>query len=143
MILVIGPIAGQSALVSTVTSPGGANSYGLIDASAASVRRDMERLIVAGFVYSQNVFLDSVSSRPLGSQASLGNIFTGSDGQPREGAGKFVVATPDVQTFNLTGLIILAAVVTALILLKTLPICKIILHTKGNAPETRPEAATI
>ncbi|KAK3343543.1 hypothetical protein B0T25DRAFT_593194 [Lasiosphaeria hispida] len=140
LITVIGPIAGQSALESVVTSPGGANINGLLDASAASVGRDMERLIVASFVYAQNVLVDSTSFQPSGSQASLGNIFTGSDGRPREGTGQFVVATPDVQTFDLVGLIVLAVVLATLILLKMLFMFKLILHAEAHE---EPPATTV
>lgn len=138
LITVIGPIAGQSALESVVTSPGGANIYGLLDARVASVRRDLERLIVAAVVYAQNVLVDSTSFQPSGSQASLGNIFTGADGRPREGAGQFVVATPDVQTFSLVGLIALGAVLGTLILLKTLFMFKLILHAEAHETEEKP-----
>lgn len=131
LVVVIGTIAGPSALESMVTSPGGANSNGLIDANAANIRRDMERLIVAGFVFSQNVFVDSTAF-PSSQRPSLGNIFDGADGRPRDGAGQFVVATPDVQTFTLTGLIILAVVIATLILLKTLLLFKLILHADAH-----------
>lgn len=129
LVVVIGEIVGPSALESVVTSPGGSNNIGLIDASAASIQRDMERLIVASFVNTQNVFVDATLSEP---SKGLDNIFTGIDGQPRDGAGRFVVSTPDVQTFTLRGLIGLAAVLVGLILLKTLLMLKLMLHADAH-----------
>jgi len=143
LITVIGPIAGQSALESVVTSPGGANINGLLDANAASVKRDLERLIVAAVVYAQNVFADSTSFQPSGSQAALGNIFTGTDGRPREGTGHFVVATTGVQTFSMGGLIALAAILGTLILLKTLLMFKLILHAEAHETDDEKPAATV
>jgi hypothetical protein len=141
LVVIIGSIAGPSALESIVTSPGGSNEDGLIDASAASIQRDLERLIVASFVSTQNVFVDATLSEP---SRGLDNIFTGTDGQPRDGAGRFVVSTPDVQTFTLRGLIGLAAVVVGLVLLKTLLMLKLIIHadSHGNGDAAAPTPGT-
>ncbi|GAB1311839.1 hypothetical protein MFIFM68171_02049 [Madurella fahalii] len=130
-ILIVGRAAGASALDSVVSSSD--SIRGLIDASVASIHRDMERLVVASFVNSQNVFVDCTLFEPTGHQRRSSNIFVGSDGLPREGADQFVVSTPDVQTFSLTGLITIAVILVALLLVKILLRLKLHLHHDAHS----------
>lgn len=132
IIIVVASIIGPSALESAVTSPSGFSSNGLIDAGAASISKDMERLIVASFINTQNVLTDCAMSDSSDSRVRLTNAFTGTDGQPQEGAGRFVVATPEVRTFIVNGLVGLAVSALGLILLKLLLWLKLKGHTDGK-----------
>lgn len=114
---------------------------GNVAAHAVAGPQVAERLIIASFVNTQNVFAEATLSEPV---TGLGNIFTGTDGLPREGAGRFVVSTPDVETFTLWGLIGLAVVIVGLVLLKTLLMLKLMLHAyaHGDGDAAAPPAGT-
>ncbi|KAH8745275.1 hypothetical protein F5883DRAFT_634108 [Diaporthe sp. PMI_573] len=121
MIVRLGNASGDSALRSRTTSPNG-----VIDAQASSIHDDMERLILGSFVASRNLFSDATM---FGQSERYGNVFTGPNGQPADGAGNFVVSSPDIQTFSLTGIVTLAAILAALILAN----CVLWLLVHGNS----------
>ncbi|KAL8393766.1 hypothetical protein RB595_003494 [Gaeumannomyces hyphopodioides] len=98
--------SGDSILKSRTTSPNGK-----IDASATKVEDEMERLVLASYVWSRNVFVDCT----MYAKNRRGNFLLGPDNQPKEGAANFFVAAADIQTFSLIGLIVLAAVLATLL----------------------------
>ena len=112
MVVRLGNASGDSALRSRTTSPNG-----VIDAGSSSMFSDMERLILASYAATRNIFTDAVM---FGQPDNYGNVAKGPDGQPREGAGNFVVQSPDIQTFSLTGIVTLLVILAALILLNCL-----------------------
>lgn len=85
----------------------------------------MKRLVLASFVSSQNVFVDTALSEP---RPGAKNIFIGPDGLPRDGANQFVVESPAVQTFSLVSLVVLAAVAVGIWLIKLLLSLKVRFH---------------
>ncbi|RYP67497.1 hypothetical protein DL769_005744 [Monosporascus sp. CRB-8-3] len=111
MIVRLGNASGDSALRSRTTSPNG-----VIDAGASSIYDDMERLILASFVASRNVFSDATMFRE---EENYPNIFRSSTAEPEDGAGNFVVSSPDIQTFSLTGIVTVTVIFVALILINS------------------------
>ncbi|KAK3947920.1 hypothetical protein QBC32DRAFT_70052 [Pseudoneurospora amorphoporcata] len=103
MIVRLGNASGDSALRSRTTSPNG-----VIDASMSSIDSDMERLVLASYVATRNIFIDATMFG--GSDQNYPNVFRGGNGQAEEGSGHFVVPSPDIQTFSLTGIITLVAI---------------------------------
>ncbi|KAK3347673.1 hypothetical protein B0H65DRAFT_152565 [Neurospora tetraspora] len=103
MLVRLGNASGDSALRSRTTSPNG-----VIDASMSSIDSDMERLVLASFVATRNIFIDATMFG--GSDQNYPNVFRGGNGQAEEGSGHFVVSSPDIQTFSLTGIISLVAI---------------------------------
>ncbi|KAL8372582.1 hypothetical protein RB595_002091 [Gaeumannomyces hyphopodioides] len=112
LIVRLGNASGDSALRSRTTSPNG-----VIDAGASSISYDMERLIMGSFVATKNVFIDTTMYE---SNAGWPNMMQDSSGQAAAGAGDFVVTTPEVLTFSLTGLITLASLLVFLLAAETL-----------------------
>lgn len=106
----IGNASGDSALRSRTTSPNG-----VIDARASSIHDDMERLLVASFVATRNVFVDAIMFEHDGTYP---NIVEDSTGEPAAGAGDFVVSSPDIQTFSLGGIIAIVVILIALLLIE-------------------------
>ncbi|EGO55205.1 hypothetical protein NEUTE1DRAFT_131032 [Neurospora tetrasperma FGSC 2508] len=107
MLVRLGNASGDSALRSRTTSPNG-----VIDASMSSIDTDMERLVLASFVATRNIFNDATMFG--GSEQNYPNVFRGGNGQPEEGSGHFVVSSPDIQTFSLTGIICLVSILVFL-----------------------------
>lgn len=103
MLVRLGNASGDSALRSRTTSHNGA-----IDASMSSIDSDMERLVLASFVATRNIFIDATMFGS--SNQNYPNVFRGGNGQAEEGSGHFVVSSPDIQTFSLTGIICLVAI---------------------------------
>ncbi len=110
MIVRLGNAAGDSVLRSRTTSPNG-----VISAQESSAYSDMERLILASFVATRSIFTDATM---FGTQNTMpqDNVFLGGTSEPVEGAGEFVVSSPDIQTFSLTGMVTLAVILCALLL---------------------------
>jgi hypothetical protein len=73
---------------------------------------DMERLIVASFVATRNVFIDSTM---FARDGRWRNIFEDESGQPALGAGDFVVSSPAIQTFSMVGILVLFLLLAALL----------------------------
>ncbi|KAK3309823.1 uncharacterized protein B0T15DRAFT_545920 [Chaetomium strumarium] len=145
MVVRLGNASGDSALRSRTTSPNG-----VIDAGASSMFADMERLILASYVATRSLFTDAVM---FGGGADYANVVEGADGQPREGAGHFVVSSPDIQTFSLTGIVTLAVILLVLILLNALTWLLLHFHHQSEnntgtnitteAQQTEAEAAAV
>ncbi|KAG7290339.1 hypothetical protein NEMBOFW57_000339 [Staphylotrichum longicolle] len=134
MVVRLGNASGDSALRSRTTSPNG-----VIDAGASSMFADMERLILASYAATRNIFTDAVM---FGQPGGYENLVKGPDGQPREGAGKFVVSSPDIQTFSLTGIVTLAVILLVLILLNCLTWLLVHFnHQHGQHPVAAADAA--
>ncbi|KAK3329138.1 hypothetical protein B0H66DRAFT_526531 [Apodospora peruviana] len=108
MVVRLGNAIGDSALRSRTTSP-----QGVIDAQKSSIRNDMERLIVAAYLASANVFSDTTK---FSGQETYPNVLRGEDGQPAEGAGDIVVNGAGIQTFSMVGLVVLATILVFLML---------------------------
>lgn len=125
MIFRLGNASGDSALRSRTTSPNG-----VIDASISSIESDMERLVLASFVASRNIFVDATMFG--GSDQNYPNVFRAGNGQAEPGSGHFVVSSPDIQTFSLTGIVTLAAILVFLGALECLLMLLIYLHRGGN-----------
>lgn len=102
--------AGDSALRSKTTS-----LNGIMDAGANSIRKDMERLVLASYVATQNTLVDTTMFH---SDDSWVNMLVGQDGRPAQGVGDFVLISPDIQTFSMVGLITIAVVMAALLLIE-------------------------
>ena len=124
MIFRLGNASGDSALRSRTTSPNG-----VIDASISSIESDMERLVLASFVASRNIFVDATMFG--GSDQNYPNVFRAGNGQAEPGSGHFVVSSPDIQTFSLTGIVTLVAILVFLLALEGLLMLLIHLH-RGN-----------
>jgi len=108
MLVRLGNASGDSALRSRTTSPNG-----VINAGVSSMHDDMERLILASFVATRSIFTDATM---FGQPDNYENVMVGANGEPRDGAGNFVVSSPNIQTFSLTGIVTLAAILLALLL---------------------------
>ncbi|GAB1316989.1 hypothetical protein MFIFM68171_07199 [Madurella fahalii] len=133
----IGNASGDSALRSRTTSPNG-----VIDASASSIHDDLERLLVASFVASRNVFVDAIMFEQDGTYP---NLVEDSTGQPAAGAGDFVISSPDIQTFSLGGIIAILVILILLLLTESAISCIIRLHHQPKNPsadEERQNGAT-
>ncbi|KAM5352952.1 hypothetical protein ACJ41O_005674 [Fusarium nematophilum] len=108
MIARLGNACGDSALRSRTTSP-----KGVIDAEASSMYSDMERLILAAYVASRSIFTDATM---YGVRDDYRSIFSGSDGEPRDGSDDFVVSSPNITTFSLNGIIAVTSILGILML---------------------------
>ncbi|KAL8399495.1 hypothetical protein RB594_000033 [Gaeumannomyces avenae] len=107
LVVKLGNASGDSALRSRTTSPNG-----VIDAGASSIKNDMERLVMASYVGTKNVFVDTTMYE---SNAGWPNMLQDANGQAAAGAGNFVITSPEVLTFSLTGLISLATIFVVLL----------------------------
>ncbi|KAF2006544.1 hypothetical protein P154DRAFT_517611 [Amniculicola lignicola CBS 123094] len=112
----IGQSAGASALKSYTGSAGGA----FVDAGAASMYGDMERLVLAGYLHSRNVLRELIdSAKPAGAY----NALEKESGILMEGADQFVVKTE--QTVALRWGYLLAAPITTSILMLLVVILRV------------------
>ncbi|KAJ4197285.1 hypothetical protein NW759_016335 [Fusarium solani] len=128
MIARLGNASGDSALRSRTTSPNG-----VINAQASKMKDDMERLILAAFVATRSIFTDTTM---FGQPDDYTSVFTGPDKQPRDGSGNFVVSSPDIQTFSLTGIVTLVVILGALMLANTITwACLSFYHNGSSSPD--------
>ncbi|KAK4231430.1 hypothetical protein QBC38DRAFT_465689 [Podospora fimiseda] len=134
MIYSIGIQAGDSALLCRTTS-----SRGVVDATRCSIRNDMERLILASYVATHHIFTDTTLFTDKGEYP---NVFSGSDGILDEGADGFVVRTPNVRTFSLVGIIVVASTLFGMIMLRFLGIWVLWLWNPRNNPWRQMEYLT-
>ncbi|KAK0710599.1 hypothetical protein B0H67DRAFT_262423 [Lasiosphaeris hirsuta] len=123
----VGRDAVMSALSSAISTSGAVN--GVLDAATSSIFRDMERLIMAGYVSTLNILGDSTLFEPSPEDYKNSNWFTNeTTGELLDEADAFVVQTSSVQTFNLTGLITLAVIIFVMLVTKLWIALKVLLH---------------
>ncbi|KAK3984270.1 hypothetical protein QBC44DRAFT_375357 [Cladorrhinum sp. PSN332] len=123
----IGLHAGDLALLCRTT-----NSRGVVDAERCSIRTDMERLIVASFVATHHIFTDSTLFKDVGDYP---NVYAGKDKKVVvDGADGFVVRSPNVKTFSLVGIIVVASTLFGMIMLRFLGIWVLWLVNPRNNP---------
>ncbi|KAL6700740.1 hypothetical protein J3F84DRAFT_402719 [Trichoderma pleuroticola] len=108
----LGNGGGLSALKSASTSPNGA-----INAEVSSISDDLKRLILASFVLTRNVLLDTTTYK---AGSGLDNIMQDQNGDPADGAGDFVLSSPNFQTFSMVGMIVLFVVFVSLFIINML-----------------------
>ncbi|KAK5991207.1 hypothetical protein PT974_09485 [Cladobotryum mycophilum] len=109
----LGIVSGDSALKSRMTSP-----YGVINAEGSSMVADMERLILATFVRSRNVFADTTKFYKDYQDNDTSALINMMSPRGTNIASDFVVPDPAIQTFSMVGLIVLAVVLVAELLME-------------------------
>lgn len=72
---------------------------GVFNANISSYANDFERLILASYVASLNIFLDTTLISPNNTYG-LVNSALDSSGKPKDGVNKFVLQSPDVVTLS-------------------------------------------
>jgi len=125
----VGSFAGMSALASVVSTE--ESSDGILNAENSSIYKDLERLIFAGYISALNILPDTTRAQPTKELMRTKNLFVNETTGILPGAEDFVVTTPDVQTFNLTGLITTACVAFVLLVVKFFLTLKLTLYTNN------------
>ena len=125
----LGNACGDSALRSRTTSPNG-----VIDAEASTIKGDLERLILASYVASQSIFIDTTM---MGDRVWK-NVLRGDTGGPRAGAGDFVIVSPEIQTFSTAGLITIIVCLASLLIIESGITALIHLHHRATKPAKKP-----
>ena len=69
------------------------------------------------------------------------SVMTGANGQPRDGAGDCVVASPDIQTFPLSGIVTLAAILVTWIIVNS--VASVLVHLKHHSSPRVAAKATV
>lgn len=134
MIARLGNASGDSALRSRTTSPND-----VINPQASKMVDDMERLILAALVATRSIFTDAAM---FGQPDDYSSVFTGPDKQPRDGSGDFVVSSPDIQTFSLTGIVTLVVILETLMLANSITwACLRFHHNNSSANTSNAEGA--
>ena len=116
MVVNSGFYIGESALASRTTGP-----PGVLNAAACGIETEMRRLVEAAYVATKNLFTETTMAPP---HAGFPNMFTTTSIQPDDDqimpadAGGFVVISPDVQAFSLTGILILAGILLLMALIQ-------------------------
>ncbi|KAK0701534.1 hypothetical protein B0T21DRAFT_353645 [Apiosordaria backusii] len=114
MLLTVGIHSGDSSLLCRTTS-----SRGVIDASKCSIYSDMERLILASYVSTVNIFTDTTLFPPSSSTTYPNTFrFNTTTNSHEPGTADFVVRSPDVRTFSMVGIIIVSVALATLFLLR-------------------------
>lgn len=126
MIVLLAGASGDSALLSKINS-----LNGVMDASANSIEKDMERLVLASYVTTKSTFVDTTMIR---SDGKWNNMLLGPDKQPVNGVGDFVLVSPRIQTFSLTGLIIITVFLGAFLIIEGGVTWLIKQHNSGGSP---------
>ncbi|KAF5013958.1 hypothetical protein FDECE_87 [Fusarium decemcellulare] len=127
MVIRLGNASGDLALRSSTTS-----LNGIIDAAVCKMRDDIERLILASYVATRNIFRDAIM---FGQHHNLTNVFEGPDGKPKDGSGEFVVSSPDIQTFSLAGIVTLLLILGFLVLANTCAWAVLKYHHNSSAAQ--------
>lgn len=112
MIFDIGSSLGSSILVMSASS-----SYGLLDAKAGSWAADLERLVLASYIATQDVLRDTVMTQFSPDIGIFNSAVDPATGKPREGVEMFVVFSTKVKALSLRVLISVPVIYTFLYLL--------------------------
>ncbi|KAK0704541.1 hypothetical protein B0H67DRAFT_497234, partial [Lasiosphaeris hirsuta] len=127
----VGTNIGSSALASVISSSG--STKGVLDAADSSIFKDMERLILGGYITTLNILSDAAMFTPNATGMVEANLFYNSTERLRlDGADDFVVSSPNIATFNLAGLIATGAVVILLLFLKLMLTAKLAFHAPNK-----------
>jgi hypothetical protein len=133
----VGVDTGSSALISVLQSRFSLN--GAVDAGAGSIRQDMERLVLGGFILTLNRLSDAVMFAPSAVEMVESNLFYSKKDKdpaktqfPLDGRADFVVSSPDIATFNLAGLIATGAVILFLLVGQLVLTAKLNFHTSNK-----------
>ncbi|KAF7513216.1 hypothetical protein GJ744_010612 [Endocarpon pusillum] len=110
MITNLGIRLGRSSLASATAALGAA-----FNANTSSIHSDLVRLVNASYIATRNVLLDTTlfpnaSGTPIHNAAQV-------NGEPRPGAGDFVISSPDIMTLSVRALIIVPVVLVGVYLL--------------------------
>ncbi|KAK5994485.1 hypothetical protein PT974_04962 [Cladobotryum mycophilum] len=101
-----------------------------IDAAASNIEDDLERLIFASFIKSKNALVDTALFDYRGAAKTvMGPSVT----EPLPGAGDFVVQNSKIQTFSMTGLVVLLVALIALTMVEFVMIMLLGLHRSGES----------
>ncbi|GAW20935.1 hypothetical protein ANO14919_104480 [Xylariales sp. No.14919] len=104
MIFEVGRHLAKSALASSTMTLGS-----IIDAASSSVQRDLERLVIASYVATTNIFTDT-TLYPASSKDQLGNMAVDDSGTIPAGAGAFVIFSEEVATLSTVVLIVIPVI---------------------------------
>ena len=133
----LGENSGMSALTSLISSLDAKD--GIVDAESANIKQDMNRLFIAAYITTLNTLAYSTRFQPSDQEITRDNWFYDKDTNAlKAGADDFVVTTPKVQTFSLSGLIAAASIAVVLLVLKLVLTIKIAFHGNvyANLPDT-------
>jgi len=152
-IVTIGTQLTYSALQSSVATIGG-----IFDAESSSFFEDFRQLVRATYIATANTLGESTLHPPMDDAGRSGgqrNIAANEDNKPRDGAGKFVIFTPDVATLSVTALAVIPTLAVVIYALKTYLLAKPlkvvnaldagVLHDTiiSTHPEARPTAKSM
>ncbi|RSL62671.1 hypothetical protein CEP54_005626 [Fusarium duplospermum] len=135
MIVTLGNASGVSALRSQTTSPNG-----VIDADQCTMYKDMVRLILASFVASRSIFTDAIMFGIT--DDTYPSVVKDGNGNPKSGTGDFVVASPEIQTFSLNGIIALLVLLGVLLAVNALA-SYLLRFFHRNQGDTPPEGEAV
>ena len=107
MIRVVGSRLGVSSLQSSTTAIDGS-----FDAGASSLQKDLERLVLATYIASTNVFTDTTLF-PRAAESQLRNELRDESGQVPDATADFVVYTQDAAVVDIVVLIAIPTVLVA------------------------------
>ncbi|MCJ1402846.1 hypothetical protein MMC11_006067 [Xylographa trunciseda] len=103
---------GRSALASSATGlPNGG-----FDAGRSSVYQDMQHLVQTSYMATKNLLAETTMYQDI-DLYNLRNIVANPDGSIIDGAGDFVVSSPDLMTFSVRTLIVIPVVLVGLLIL--------------------------
>ena len=101
----------RSALASSATAFG--NGF---DAGRSSAYQDMQHLVQTSYMATKNLLVETTMYQGV-DKYSLPNIVTNPDGSIIDGAGDFVVSSPEITTFSVRTLIVIPVVLVSLLIL--------------------------
>jgi len=111
-LVTLGRTAGSSALKSAsyATAP-----YFVLDATQSSIRNDLERLVLASWVNSRNVVIDTTTYK---APSGMTNVAKGPRGSVEDASAKFVLQSGDVVTLSARILISVPVILIILFILQ-------------------------
>ncbi|KAI5841388.1 hypothetical protein DFP73DRAFT_633190 [Morchella snyderi] len=118
MIFDIGSSLGSSILVMSASS-----AYGLLDAQSGSYAADLERLVLASYIATQDVLRDTVMTQFSPDMGIFNTAVDPITGKPKEGVEKFVVFSTKVRALSLRVLISVPVIYVFLYILLLITRC--------------------